>query len=193
MPQFNDWINELKKIGYNSTWKKIKACEYGGGTVRERVFMVSTLESLTTFIFPKEIGTNKTIIDYLNTPDEKYFIDNSILKDITIKNYKKAVKLADYNNGGQGNRIYSTLGQGVTLTASGGGKAGSSGGLYLRNNKIYKLSPEEMCKVMGWSDDEAKIICSVASPREIGFCLGNAIDLNVMKAIMQAIVQQYNI
>ena len=103
------------------------------------------------------------------------------------------IKLADYNNGGQGNRIYSTLGQGVPLTASGGGKAGSSGGLYLRENKIYKLSPEEMCKVMSWPEQEAKRICSVATPREIGFCLGNAIDLNVMRAIMKAIVEQYNI
>ena len=53
-------------------------------------------------------------------------------------------KWDDYKNGGQGNRIYSIFGQGVTLTASGGGKAGSSGGLYLRNNSIYKLTPIEI-------------------------------------------------
>ena len=191
MPQFKDWMNTLKILGYNSAWEKIKACDYGGGTVRERVFMISTNFSLPTFIFPKKIGTQKTVIDYLETPNDQYFIDICNLTDITEKNYKKAVKLADYKKGGQGNRIYSTLGQGVTLTANGGGKAGSSGGLYLRDNKIYKLSPKEMCKIMGWPEKQANIICENATPREVGFCLGNAIDLNVMKIIMQAIVTQY--
>jgi DNA (cytosine-5)-methyltransferase 1 len=191
MPQFNNWILELKNIGYNSSWNKIKACDYGGGTVRERVFMISTLDTFPIFIFPEKTGTTKTILDYLEEPNPKYFIDNYTGIDVSNKNYTKSIKLADYNNGGQGNRIYSSLGQGVTLTASGGGKAGSSGGLYLRGNKIYKLSPIEMCKVMGWNKKEAQIICSAASDREVGFCLGNAIDLNVMKAIMKEIITQY--
>ena len=48
-----------------------------------------------------------------------------------------------------------------------------------------------MCKVMGWELEEAKKICDVLTPREVGFCLGNAIDLNVMKALAKAIIEQY--
>lgn len=192
MPSFNEWIQALKDLGYNSSWKKIKAYEYGGGTVRERVFMISTLTELPLFQFPKITGTNKTIKDYLEPVKNDFFIDSTTIIDNSELSYTKSIKLADYKNGGQGNRIYSINGQGVTLTATGGGKAGSSGGLYLRPEGIYKLSPREMCKVMGWDNNKTNMICSVLSNREVGFCLGNAIDLNVMKAIAQEIIKKYN-
>jgi hypothetical protein len=77
------------------------------------------------------------------------------------------------------------------LTAQGGGKAGSSGGLYVRDGDIYKLSPIEICKVMGWSLKDANKICSVLTPREVGFCLCNAIDRNVLIHLFKAIINQY--
>lgn len=191
MPQFQEWINSLSELGYISTWKKIKGSQYGGGTVRERVFMISVLNG-SAFVFPEETGTTMTIKDYLEPIDSAYFIDKYAgPADNAEADYKKARKLIDYRNGGQGNRIYSIFGQGVTLTATGGGKAGSSGGLYLRGEDIYKLSPVEMCKVMGWTKEQADIICSSLTPREVGFCMGNAIDRNVMVSIFKAIVEQY--
>lgn len=191
-PQFEEWIEALKQLGYNSSWKKIKGCEYGGGTIRDRVFMVSTLETLPCFIFPEKTITKKTIVDFLEKPDNNYCVDSELMLYSNIaNNYSNTIKIADYNNGGQGNRIYSIHGQGVTLTAQGGGKAGSSGGLYARPEGVFKLSPIEMCKVMGWELEEAKKICDVLTPREVGFCLGNAIDLNVMKALAKAIIEQY--
>lgn len=191
MSQFQSWIDSLTQLGYNSSWKKIKANTYGGATIRERVFMVSILHSVNAYNFPKACGTNKTIQNYFEPVDEEYLVDiyNGPQIPATIS-YEKAIKLCDYNNGGQGNRIYSPLGQGVTLTATGGGKAGSSGGLYYRNGKIYKLSPIEMCKVMGWSKEQADIICSALTPREVGFCMGNAIDLTVLTKIVEGIKEQ---
>ena len=189
-PAFDNWINSLSELGYTSYWKKIKAFQYGSATIRERVFMVSILDCQKPFKFPDIITPKTSIKDFLEPEDENYYIDEySGPPDITSIYVSGAKKLKDYNNGGQGNRIYSIMGQGVTLTSSGGGKAGSSGGLYLRNNKIYKLSPIEMCKVMGWTKQEAEIICSVLTPREVGFCLGNAIDRIVMQKIAQAIIQ----
>lgn len=190
MPQFQEWIDALEELGYNSSWKKIKAHTYGGGTIRDRVFMISAFHD-EKFIFPKENLPTTVLNNFLEPINENYFIDISTLQDINEPYYRGAKKLADYNRGGQGNRIYSIYAQGVTLTASGGGKAGSSGGLYLRDGKIYKLSPIEMCKVMGWTKEEADKICSVLSPREVGFCLGNAIDKTVMKKIFKAIQEQY--
>lgn len=191
-PQFEEWIEALNQLGYNSNWAKIKGCEYGGGTIRDRVFMVSTLNTLPKFVFPEKTLTTKTIIDFLEEPDESYCVDSELILYTQLHNdYKNTIKIADYNNGGQGNRIYSIHGQGVTLTAQGGGKAGSSGGLYARPEGIFKLSPIEMCKVMGWEIKEAQKICNVLTPREVGFCLGNAIDLKVMKALAKAVVEQY--
>lgn len=191
MSQFQDWINSLNELGYTSTWKKIKANSYGGATIRERVFMVSILNTNKPYIFPEEFGTTKTIQDYFELPLEEYCIGQYTGPRVENSfNYKKAIKLCDYNNGGQGNRIYSPYGQGVTLTATGGGKAGSSGGLYYREGKIYKLSPIEMCKVMGWNKEQAKVICSVLTSREVGFCMGNAIDLTVLTRIVKEMKEQ---
>ena len=194
MPQFKEWINALNDLGYISSWKKIKAFQYGGATIRERVFMVSLLNTNTPFVFPEIITPTTVLKDFLEPIDNNYYIDDYIgpPNDLKEKYFNGAKKLKDYKNGGQGNRIYSTLAQGVTLTASGGGKAGSSGGLYLRENKIYKLSPIEMCKVMGWSKEEANKICQALNPREVGFCMGNAIDRIVFRKIASAIVEQIN-
>ena len=191
MPSFQDWINNLSELGYTSSWKKIKAFQFGGATIRERVFMISVLNTDKPFVFPTSFIPKTTLKDFLEPIDSNYFIDTFIGNDINSEYYTGAKKIADYNNGGQGNRIYSIYGQGVTLTASGGGKAGSSGGLYLRDGAIYKLSPIEMCKVMGWSKEDAETICSVLTPRETGFCLGNAIDRTVLVHLFKAIKQQY--
>lgn len=191
MPQFQEWIDSLTCLGYISSWKKIKANSYGGATIRERVFMVSILNTNQPYIFPQECGTTKTIQDYFEDISKECYIDKYIGPSVeNILNYNKAIKLCDYKNGGQGNRIYSPYGQGVTLTATGGGKAGSSGGLYYREGQIYKLSPIEMCKVMGWSKKQAEIICNVLTPREVGFCMGNAIDLTVLNKIIKGIKEQ---
>lgn len=192
MPQFQDWINSLAELGYISSWKKIKAFQYGGATIRERVFMVSVLGG-PIFSFPAILNTKTVLQDFLEPVDDAYYIDTYVgPSDLTEKYFTGAKKLKDYNNGGQGNRIYSTLAQGVTLTSTGGGKAGSSGGLYLRDGKIYKLSPIEMCKVMGWTKEEAEKICSVLTPREVGFCMGNAIDRKVLSTIAAAVISQYS-
>lgn len=191
MPKFQEWIDSLKELGYTSSWQKIKAHQYGGGTIRERVFMVSVLNDIA-FKFPATINPITTLKDFLEPIDVNYRIDTyKGPADITTPYYNGAKKLIDYNNGGQGNRIYSIMGQGVTLTAQGGGKAGSSGGLYVRDGDIYKLSPIEMCKVMSWSLEDANKICSVLTPREVGFCLGNAIDRNVLIHLFKAIINQY--
>ena len=191
MPKFQDWINSLKELGYTSSWQKIKAHQYGGGTIRERVFMISVLND-KAFKFPANINPVTTLKDFLEPINFDYRIDTyKGPADITTPYYNGAKKLIDYNNGGQGNRIYSIMGQGVTLTAQGGGKAGSSGGLYVRDGDIYKLSPVEMCKVMGWNLEDANKICSVLTPREVGFCLGNAIDRNVLIHLFKAIIDQY--
>lgn len=191
MSQFQDWIDTLTELGYISTWKKIKANVYGGATIRERVYMISVLDTNIKYTFPPTTYQDKVLQDFLEPVNNEYYIDEYYGPALnTTKNFFNSVKLCDYKNGGQGNRIYSPYGMGVTLTATGGGKAGSSGGLYCRENKIYKLSPIEMCKVMGWSKEQAQVICSVLTPREVGFCMGNAIDLTVLTKIVEGLKEQ---
>lgn len=188
MPSFQDWINSLEELGYKSFWQKMKACDYGGGTVRDRVFMVSILNCEYDFIFPVKNLSTRTVRDYLEPAQDRFKVDEYFSYS-GKKNYSKSVKIKDYNGGGQGNRIYSIDGQGITLTATGGGKGGSSG-LYLRDEGVYKLSGLEMAKIMGWPKDLSEKMCSILSDREMGFCMGNAIDVNVLKLLAKEIIQQ---
>lgn len=181
---FEEWIELLKQEGYTTTWKKMKGCDYGGGTIRNRVFAISILGE-EKFVFPPITGTNKTVEDYLEPADENFYVDKPV-QDNNPKNFKNSVKICDYNNGGQGNRIYSINGQGITLTATGGGKGGTSG-LYARKEGVYKLTPIEMAKMMGWSKEDALLMKEVASNKEISFCLGNAIEMKVLEALAQEI------
>lgn len=185
---FNEWIELLSEEGYVTSWKKMKGCDYEGGTIRNRVFAVSVLKD-NPFHFPMKVITKKVVRDYLEPFDSKYYIDN-YFPFITKKSYTTAIKIKDYGNGGQGNRIYSIDGQGITLTATGGGKGGSSG-LYLRDEGICKLSGIEMVKLMGWTKEEAFKMAEVATDRELGFVMGNAIELKVLEKIAYEIIMQY--
>ena len=48
---FNKWLDYLSSFGYTTTWKKIKAYEYGSVSIRNRVFAVSILGK-EKYIFP---------------------------------------------------------------------------------------------------------------------------------------------
>jgi DNA (cytosine-5)-methyltransferase 1 len=185
---FEEWIGLLAELGYTTTWQKMKACDYGGYTIRDRVFAISVLND-KPFVFPKKVLATKTIRDLLEPADPNFYVDKGFVYNGT-KTFNKAVKIKDYNNGGQGNRIYSIDAPGITLTATGGGKGGSSG-LYLRDEGIYKLSGIEMAKAMGWSREDALKMKEVATDRELGFVLGNAIDLSVLTLLGNEIKKQY--
>lgn len=185
---FEEWIELLSTLGYSTTWQKMKACDYGGYTIRNRVFAVSVLND-KPFVFPKKIKSSKTVQDILEPARDEYKVDDGFEYNGKT-NYTKAIKIKDYNNGGQGNRIYAINAPGITLTATGGGKGGSSG-LYLRKEGIYKLSGLEMAKIMGWTREDAVKMCEVATDREMGFVMGNGIDLFAFTYLCDAIREQY--
>ncbi len=184
---FNQWISLLEEEGYNTFWLKMKASDYGGISIRNRVFAISILNN-KSYVFPKKEMSQTVVKDILLPPTAECFVDNYEYIEYPY-NYKNSIKICDYNNGGQGNRIYSINGKAITLTATGGGKGGSSG-LYLRKEGLYKLSGIEMARVMGWNLDDAIKMSQVATNRELGFCLGNGIDLTVFTKIIQELKNQ---
>ena len=66
------------------------------------------------------------------------------------KHSLKPIRIGTVNKGGQGERIYSTKGHAITLSAYGGG-VGARTGLYLVNDKVRKLTIDECKKLMGFS------------------------------------------
>ena len=82
---------------------------------------------------------------YVYRPDIYYNnkIDN--------KTSNRPIRLGIVNKGGQGERIYSTKGIAVTLSANGGGIFAKTGG-YLVNGIPRKLHPRECARLMGFPD-----------------------------------------
>lgn len=78
--------------------------------------------------------------------DEKYYVHAD---DITYTQKIDKIKrfnpyqIAYYANGGQGQRVYSVFGKGVTQTANGGGRGAKTGLYYVGEKKIRRLTPLE--------------------------------------------------
>ena len=78
MPQFQEWLNFLESIGYETKWEVLNAKDYGVPQNRERVFAVSRLGK-NNFELPRKIELKKSLKDLLETGDvpEKYYISKA--------------------------------------------------------------------------------------------------------------------
>ena len=103
--------------------------------------------------------------------------------DIPDNTYSdKPIRLGTVNKGGQGERIYSTKGIAITLSAYGGGAFAKTGG-YLINGKTRRLHPRECARIMGYPD--AYKICSNANQAYQQF--GNSVVVDVLQLITEQI------
>jgi DNA (cytosine-5)-methyltransferase 3A len=80
----------------------------------------------------------------------------------------------------QGNRVYSSYGKSVCLSANGGG-GGAKTGLYDIDNTIRKLTPVECERLQSLPDNYTEGISNTQRYK----CLGNAFNTNVIKHILR--------
>ena len=80
-------------------------------------------------------------------------------------------------------RVYSTKGVSKTIKGLGGGQ-GAKTGLYKIGAKIRRLTPTECERLQGFPDNWTKGISDTQRYK----CLGNAVTVNVIKAIMNKIM-----
>jgi len=109
---------------------------------------------------------------YVERPDAYY---NGV-EDNQYSN--KSIRLGIVNKGGQGERIYSTKGIAITLSAYGGGVFAKTGG-YLINGRTRKLHPRECARIMGYPDSYK--ICKSANQAYKQF--GNSVVIDVLQLI----------
>ncbi|MEI0487106.1 DNA cytosine methyltransferase [Brachyspira intermedia] len=149
----------MNELGYDFYYKVLNASDYGIPQKRERIYMVCFRKDLNIkqFNFPKPIELIKHLEDFLleenQVPNDIYINRDDIIinyfKDDKYSN--KSIRLGIVNKGGQGERIYSTKGVAITLSADGGGVFSKTGG-YLINGKYRKLMPRECARIMGYPD-----------------------------------------
>lgn len=149
----------MEELGYNFYQKVLNSVDYGVPQKRERIYIICIRKDLPQkqFTFPRSFKLNRHVEDillddeslvkslYINRPD-------TYMKEDVIEEYSnKPIRIGTVNKGGQGERIYSTKGIAITLSAYGGGVFSKTGG-YLINGKTRKLHPRECARVMGYPD-----------------------------------------
>lgn len=151
--------NTLKDIGYTLYYKVLNSADFGIPQKRERFYMVAVRDDLNkNFKFPNPIPLRHYVEDIL-LPDSYDNIDSmyvsrpdTVLSSHIPDSYQKSIlRVGTVNKGGQGERIYSPKGLGITLSAYGGGVFSKTGG-YLINGRTRKLHPRECARLMGFPD-----------------------------------------
>ena len=191
----NAVLNVLDSIEYVPFFQILKSSDYGVPQARERIYIIAFRKDLgiKEFNFPSKLDETKIVKDILEP--EKVVLKNCYINRPDIKIYGNEKKITDprrplqigkINNGGQGERIYSTLASGITLSAYGGGAA-SKTGAYLVNGKVRKLTPRECARMQGFP--ETFILPEKANVAYKQF--GDSVSVPVLKAIFANIIETH--
>ncbi len=149
----------MEELGYSFNYKVLNATDFGIPQKRERIYMVCFRKDLgiNNFYFPKSFPLQSHVEDFL-LKDEKQVSELYISRPdiyftnvIDNKTSNKSIRLGIVNKGGQGERIYSTKGIAITISANGGGVFSKTGG-YLVNGKPRRLHQRECARLMGFPD-----------------------------------------
>ena len=140
--------------------------------------------NIKEFKFPKPIKLTKHVEDFLLDDEELVkglYVNrpDTYMNGVEDNKYSNSpIRLGIVNKGGQGERIYSTKGIAITLSAYGGGVFAKTGG-YLINGKTRKLHPRECARIMGYPD--SYIMSKSASQAYKQF--GNSVVVDVLQYI----------
>ncbi|OON96916.1 MAG: DNA (cytosine-5-)-methyltransferase [Epulopiscium sp. Nele67-Bin005] len=177
--------NTLFELGYSFDYKVLNAANYGIPQKRERIYMVAFRNDIlkSEFNFPNPIPLTKYVNDFL-VNDENIvsglYVDRPDLvltkEDNVFGN--KPIRLGMVNKGGQGERVYSTKGVAITLSANGGGVFAKTGGYYI-NNKTRKLHPVECANLMGYPKNYKIVVSNSQAYKQFG----NSVVVDVLQYI----------
>ena len=180
-PQFDEWLDYLKSLGYTNYWKVLNAKNYGVPQNRERVFVVSILGDHKPYKFADKMPLDKCIADILeDKADEKYYIN----KPFHLVNKGHQAEL-DIKGQDCIKRVYSTDKIAPALTTMQGGLREPKI-LESLDYRIRKLTPRECFRLMGMRDDDIdKIQATSISNTQQYKMAGNSIVVDVLEAIFK--------
>lgn len=184
-------LDELRRVGYHTTYKVLTSLEHGVPQMRQRVYFVGIRKDLTDtiddFVWPEKEETPKLeeyLIDRIPATDErleilKYYLNNPTnngkytIDDLRAMNGKVLdTRMNDL-------RIYE--GKVPTLRAQ------RDGILYVYDNVIYQLTGYEALLLQGFPKEYANKVKDIVSDRHLLMQAGNAMTVNVIKEIGSAI------
>jgi DNA (cytosine-5)-methyltransferase 1 len=189
----------LDEIGYDSWHNVLNAADHGQPTARERIYIVAFRKDLRVtgdmFSFPPETDQHRAVADCLIPLTAR---ETAELRCGSVRSVDKAklaavpqklatapsepVRIGTLGKGGQGYRIYSPQGVGITLSAYGGGAAAKTGA-YLIDGVVRKLHPRECANMMGFPKD----FIPDERPAQAWKQFGNSVVVGVIEAIAREI------
>lgn len=87
LPMFNLWRSEVARLGYTNFAKVLNAKDYNIPQNRERIFLVSVLDSNAHFFFPEKMPLERKLQDVLETKvDTKYYLNYGKVDDFVKDN-----------------------------------------------------------------------------------------------------------
>lgn len=192
---FNEWIERLEALGYESKIYCLNSINFNSPQNRERIFLLSVLKS-----HKKNVGFEFSDLDNVYLKDKvplkdilssdrrfnnKFNSYKLIEKNINSNNIKK-YELKNYTKFQSENYVFDINYSGPTLTASG---ALSRIKLYFSKNKIREMNPEECFKYMGFEiDDYLKVANNqFLTPNKQIYLCGNSIVVQVLEAIFRSL------
>ena len=131
-PQFDEWLQKLDQLGYNTYWQVLNAKNYGIPQNRERVFAISIQKDIDMgYEFPVGFDNGKRLKNILeNEVDESFYISsekvNKLIfnekseRESAVKQVGNIVHTGNFENPQRG-RIYSKDGCSPALNCCGGG------------------------------------------------------------------------
>jgi DNA (cytosine-5)-methyltransferase 1 len=152
-------LESLGRLGYTVFSQVLRSSDYGVPQARNRVYIVAFRKDLGVeeFSFPKPFSEIKVVRDILepNKDTSEFRIERDDIQLYgdaeNISDPRKPLQIGIINKGGQGERVYSVHGAGITLSAYGGGAA-SKTGAFLVNGQVRKLSPRECARMQGFPE-----------------------------------------
>lgn len=149
----------MEQLGYNLYAKVLNAADYGVPQKRQRIYMVAIRQDVDAgvFEFPAPFPLVRFIEDILLDGEVDAKLTNTrwplqLTREDVDENVTAPVRLGIVNKGGQGDRVYSVKGVGVTLSAHGGGTFAKTGGYLMPDGTARKLHPRECARLMGFDD-----------------------------------------
>lgn len=185
-------VSILDDIGYDTQIKLLNAARYGVPQRRERVYIIGLRKDIVhdKFVYPAPLDLPiyiENIVDDNKKAVEEATIHRDDIEfwsnDGQEKNALRPIRVGTVNKGGQGERIYSKKGVGVTLSAYGGG-AGAKTGLYKIDGKVRRLTPRECARLQGFPEEFIIPFNRNTAYKQFG----NSVSINVLQCIVKSII-----
>ena len=183
----------LNRAGYHVHYSLLNASCYGVAQKRERVYFVAFRKDLgiTTFRFPEPTNEDCAVEDILLSENDSR-LDALVIEreDLHLKSERpterenRPIRIGTVGKGGQGERVYSPKGHAITLSAFGGG-IGAKTGMYLIDQRIRRLHPEECARLMGFPEG----FKLHTRPNVCYKQFGNSVAVPVVRAVFKSIEQ----